>query len=95
MFGTWGSEAKHQPRLTLNDDMTVAGHDGCNGFSGSFTLSEDGRTATFGRLLGTLMACPGVDTWLSAAGSATLEDDTLIVFNRAGAEIGRLERVEP
>ena len=90
--GTWGSEDAGSPNLTLVDDGTVSGTDGCNRLSGSWT--QDGPTVTFERMISTLMACEGVDTWLSQVSTATLDGDVLTVLDQSGAEIGTLERAD-
>jgi heat shock protein HslJ len=44
-----------QAALTFNEDGTVAGNSGCNGFSGDYTV--EGNQITFGQIVSTLMAC--------------------------------------
>lgn len=46
-----GSEAS----ITFNDDGTLAGNSGCNGFGGEYTV--DGDQVTFSGLVSTLIAC--------------------------------------
>lgn len=92
VYGTWGEKANAKPYLELSDDGSVAGSDGCNRMTGNFTV--DGDTVTFGQLASTLMACEGVDTWLSKAETATVDGDTMTVFNTKGDEIGTLDRAE-
>jgi heat shock protein HslJ len=88
--GDWGSEADGQPNLTLAEDGKVSGTDGCNRLM--TTWEEDGDEIAFGDVAGTLLACVGVDRWLSAMASATVDGDTLVVRNEAGDEIGTLDR---
>lgn len=46
-----------QPYLTLNEnDNSVGGNGGCNGFGGTYTL-EDDQTIAFSQLLSTLKHC--------------------------------------
>lgn len=90
--GTWGSKANRGPYLEFKEDDSLVGHDGCNGFSGRFTLSDDGQTVVIHDLLGTLKACPGVDTWLRNAQSAVIDGDTLVIFDKSSEEIGRLQQ---
>ncbi len=92
VHGTWGEKVDAKPYLELSDDGSVAGSDGCNRMTGTFTV--DGDTVTFGQLASTLMACEGVDTWLSKAETATVDSDTMTVFNTKGDEIGTLDRAE-
>lgn len=88
--GLWISDENGRPRLEFHADGTVAGTDGCNGIHTTFTL--DGATATLAPALSTLKACTGVDTWLRAVHTVSLEGDELAVYDRAGAKIGRLVR---
>lgn len=94
--GRWaqmeGAEAygDRKPYLELSKDGTVSGTDGCNRLMGSWTF--DGSRISFEPLASTRMACQGVDTWLAAAASATLEGDTLAVFDADGKPIGSLVR---
>lgn len=94
--GHWGqtnaaeADSDRKPYLELSEDGTVSGTDGCNRLMGSWTV--DGSLVSFERLASTRMACEGVDTWLAAAASATLEGDTLMVFDAGGKLIGSLVR---
>ncbi|GAA3272428.1 META domain-containing protein [Paenarthrobacter aurescens] len=88
--GVWGdtSDAK-QPSLDLKSDGTATGTDGCNRLTGSW--KEDGKTISFGGFASTRMACEGVDTWLSNAATAKIQEDgKLAVFGQGGDEIGTL-----
>lgn len=88
--GVWGdtSDAK-QPSLDLKSDGNATGTDGCNRLMGSW--KEDGKTISFGGLASTRMACEGVDTWLSNASTAKIQEDgKLAVFGQGGDEIGTL-----
>jgi heat shock protein HslJ len=89
IVGTWGSTADKQPHLVF-DDGKVTGTDGCNGVSTTYTV--EGDTVTLGRFMSTQMACTGVDTWLRAVHTVTIDGDALIVRNSSGDEIGTLER---
>lgn len=88
--GTWGSSAEGQPQLVLAADGTLSGTDGCNRLAGSW--EQSGADVTFGQVASTLMACEGVDTWLSTLDSATIDGSTLHVKDQSGAEIGTLSR---
>lgn len=89
--GQWGGQEDREPHLSLTEDGRVSGHDGCNGFSGGYTVTDEG-TIRFHDVLGTLKGCPGVDTWLHRLASAEVRGDELVVFDSAGEEIGRLPR---
>ncbi|GAA3589252.1 META domain-containing protein [Klugiella xanthotipulae] len=89
--GTWGdAEAQNTPFLVVDAGGTISGSDGCNRLSG--TWSQEGDTVTFDQTASTLMACDGVDLWLSAARSATVDGDTLTVSNDTNEKIGTLTR---
>lgn len=89
--GVWGDETTADaPNLTLAEDGTVSGSDGCNRIVGSYT--HEGDTVTFAQLATTMRFCEGIDTWLSTGTSATVSGDSLLIFNDAGDEIGALER---
>ncbi|SJM59327.1 META domain-containing protein [Gulosibacter sp. 10] len=90
-IGEWGSTAPGQPHLEFSEEE-VSGSDGCNGLGGPWSQDADG-TLNIGPLVGTLMACPDVDTWLGEAYTAEVDGDLLRVYDREGAEIGTLERV--
>ncbi|MBO3103621.1 META domain-containing protein [Cellulomonas fengjieae] len=76
--------------LELASDGTVTGSDGCNQLNGTWELDDD--DIDFSDLAATMMACEGVDTWLSGADSATLAGDELTVIGENDAVIGTLER---
>lgn len=88
--GTWKSDDAGEPHLTLGDDLTVTGSDGCNGISTTYTI--DGDIIEFKSFFSTLKGCQGIDTWLSAVSTASVNGDTMTVLNRAGGEIGVLHR---
>ena len=87
--GTWGTPSvQGKPYLDLHTDGSVSGSDGCNRLTGSW--KQSGATVTFGHLASTLIACQGVDTWLSQAGSATISGSTMTVLNESKKHIGSL-----
>ena len=89
--GTWGDAATaDEPSLVLGDDGALTGTDGCNRLIGTWAAEAD--TVTFVEVASTRMMCEGVDTWLSALATGTVDGDTLTVFDESGEEIGTLER---
>ncbi|WP_226081361.1 META domain-containing protein [Mycetocola spongiae] len=91
--GTWSAEAPAAgaaPTLILEAGGRLGGSDGCNSLIGDWNIQGD--TLTFGAIGSTRMACEGVDTWLSAAATGTVDGDTLTVLDAAGNEIGHLTR---
>lgn len=88
--GLWGSQDPQQPWLELAEDGSLTGSDGCNTLTG--TWEGDGSRVDFGAIASTRMACEGVDTWLSAAGWATLQGGVMTVATPEGTVIGQLSR---
>ncbi|WP_147917235.1 META domain-containing protein [Ruania zhangjianzhongii] len=86
--GTWTGDEGTELELTV--EGLVTGTDGCNHLSG--TWEQDGETVTFSGMVGTLMACMDVDVWLTGPATATIDGDTMVVFNSEGAELGELQR---
>jgi len=91
--GEW-SQPKSSPLVYLQmlESGTVNGSDGCNQLNGTWKI--DGSTIEFGAFAATMMACDGVDTWLSGASSATVSDNELTVMDDKGKEIGTLEKTK-
>ncbi|WP_456824234.1 META domain-containing protein [Cellulomonas sp. P5_E12] len=91
--GEW-SQPKSEPLvyLELIEAGTVSGSDGCNQLNGTWKI--DGSTIEFGPFAATMMACDGVDTWLSGASSATVSGDVLTVLDDGGKKIGTLEKTD-
>jgi heat shock protein HslJ len=88
--GSWGSEKQGEPSLTIAEDGAFNGTDGCNSLSGKGTF--EGDTFAFGNFITTMMACPGVDTWLSQASTATANGKKLVVKDSTGKQIGTLDK---
>jgi heat shock protein HslJ len=88
--GVWGSTASGQPNLDIENDGTFSGSDGCNRLSGQGQI--DGDEITFGAIASTMMACEGVDTWLSKAATGNVKGDTMTVLDDSGKTIGTLDR---
>lgn len=95
VLGTWGEgTGAADPHLVFTEDGRVSGSDGCNSLSGSWRAKDDAVVVS--DVASTLMACPGVDTWLRGIAQATLSDDggRLTVTDDAGTRIGTLDRAE-
>lgn len=86
--GTWGAESG--PNLTLSEDGSLTGSDGCNQLMGSW--QQDGPEVDFRDVASTLKFCEGVDAWLAEVATGTVDGDTLILRNTDGESIGSLER---
>jgi hypothetical protein len=91
--GFWGTaDTAGLPFLAFTEDGKVSGSDGCNALSGEWEL--EGTTIDFSDMASTLMACEGVDTWLSALDAATISGETMTILDDADTEIGTLKFVE-
>ena len=88
VVGQWGGVPDGSPVLVFTPEGTFTGNDGCNTLGGSW--KQDGGRIVLEDMTMTLMACEGLDTWLSSASSATLEGMNLRVFDAQRAEIGVL-----
>jgi heat shock protein HslJ len=93
LVGTWVVDAifdaPNQPYLTIRDDGSWAGSDGCNGVEGTWEVGGDGAlTVEAGP--STLIACDGkpLPTLFANAASASVATmaggDTLILVDDAG-----------
>jgi len=88
--GTWGATGAGQPQLVLDADGGLSGTDGCNQLVGNWELADG--TIDFGEVASTMMACDGVDTWLSGLSTGRIDGSTLHVLDADGVEIGTLAR---
>lgn len=89
--GSFGGPDK--PGITVNDDGTWSGSDGCNGSGGRWASDGMSRlVATSGP--STLIGCDGVNApgWFSSAWLAAFDGDELVLFGYDGKELGRLTR---
>ena len=91
VVGDWGDSGdQREPSLTFEKDGKYHGPAGCNRVSGSW--QADGNIVDLGVMISTLMACEGVDTWLTNAKTAEVKGDTLVFVDENENEIGTLER---
>ncbi|WP_053385394.1 META domain-containing protein [Leucobacter celer] len=89
--GTWGdADSDSAPSLVIEEGGAFSGTDGCNRLAGTATF--DGDTIDFGDTASTLMACEGVDTWLSGLDTGTVVDGALQISDEGGAVIGSLPK---
>jgi heat shock protein HslJ len=73
--------------ITFNEDGTVAGNSGCNGFGGNYTV--EGDQVTFSEIVSTLIACEeplmsqeeAVLRVLTETASYAIEGNTLTLMN--------------
>ena len=90
LVGTWGSTAAKQPNLTIENDGSFSGTDGCNRLTGRGSI--DGNSITFGPIASTMMACTGVDEWLGKAVTGTAKGSTMVVYDMSGNQLGTLDK---
>lgn len=89
--GVWGDTGDSSaPSLDFAPGGRVNGTDGCNHMMGGWT--QDGASVTLDEMTSTLIGCPDVDTWLSAAATAEVDGETLELFDASGNPIGTLQR---
>ena len=89
--GQWGGAAEGPPVLWFSSGGHFNGNDGCNSLAGSWVV--DGARIELNDEIMTLVACLGMDTWLSSAAVVQVKGDTLHVTNADGQEIGTLPRL--
>ncbi|GAA3911097.1 META domain-containing protein [Microbacterium invictum] len=90
--GTWGTVAERSAYLVIDADGSLGGHDGCNGFGGSWEQSAAEDPIVFADVYMTLMACDFGDQWLTAGRSALVDGDRIVVFDEDGEVLGSLPR---
>ena len=90
--GTWGDPSMEaEPYLSLAEDGSLTGSDGCNRLSGSWSVDEADQVL-FENVASTRMFCEGVDDWLSSLSAAEISGITMTVLGQDGSEVGQLER---
>lgn len=90
--GTWGDPSvEAEPYLSLAEDGSLTGSDGCNRLSGSWSVDEADQVL-FENVASTRMFCEGVDDWLSSLSAAEISGTTMTVLGQDGSEVGQLER---
>ncbi|HEY1104697.1 MAG TPA: META domain-containing protein [Agromyces sp.] len=89
--GTWGTDGAQQAFLVIAADGTVTGSDGCNSLTGRWE-PEDGDRIEFDQMASTLVACDGVDQSLAQLDSASVDGDTLTVYDDHDAVVATLPR---
>ena len=92
VVGSWGSTQHGKPGLVIKADGSFSGTDGCNRMTG--TGSIEGSSIVFGTIATTLMACEGVDTWLSRASRGLAGPHTLTIYDATGSVIGTLNEAQ-
>jgi heat shock protein HslJ len=88
--GDWGQPGSGRPSLTITEDGSFQGTDGCNRLTGKGSISGD--VFDFGTMASTSMACSDVNTWLSRAETAKVDGTVLVIYRQGGDKIGTLPR---
>ncbi len=88
--GYWIEKAgSEKPFLAISANRSFSGNDGCNNIFGSWTAGSDG-SVQFIHVGMTLMACAGVDQWLSTLATGRLQGGVLTIESADGKVIGHL-----
>ena len=89
-IGEWvESDKAIAPFLTISADGKFSGNDGCNTLLGTWSFANE--QTSFSGVASTLMACQGVDTWLSALSTATVQNGVMTVQSEDGSVLGQLQ----
>src|SRR5690606_14529390 len=92
-LGRW-QDPESQRRLTLNQDQTASGNDGCNTFGGEWAPAEDAEGITFQATGGsTQIACPEVPESFADWDRALLVGETLEIHLEDGRRLVTLTRL--
>lgn len=92
--GTWTPTAGQDAYAQFAADGTVAGSSGCGPDDGRWAVGPAGEFLATTEVKMTFVACPGppVDHWLADADLAGFDDETLVLLDADGTELGRLVR---
>jgi copper homeostasis protein (lipoprotein) len=89
-------EGKAEPYIVLQSTTKqIVGHGGCNRFSGGYTIQRDALTLS--EITTTRMACPDIETenaflnGLESVARWRLQDNQLVLLDKAGADVLRFE----
>lgn len=89
--GQWGKVGARSAYLTIFDDGTVMGSDGCNGIGGTWSLSSE--AVEFSDMFTTLVMCPPRESDLQGAVvAAVAQGDIMYVLDADRNVIGMLQR---
>jgi heat shock protein HslJ len=88
--GYWvESDTPTAPFLSLQADGRYSGNDGCNSLTGSWEQADDEAVLLTGGAM-TLMACDGVDQWLSQAVQGRVRAGVMTLQAADGTVLGQL-----
>ena len=94
-IGYWvESRTPTAPFLSISADRTFSGSDGCNNLVGTWETADDGATRFLSPAT-TLMACEGVDGWLSKASLGRVVAGVMTLQAEDGTVLGQLTALWP
>lgn len=89
-IGQWvESDAEGAPFILISADGSFGGDDGCNVFTGSWELADDGAIL-FTQIASTLRYCEGLDTWLTQAAKGRVLAGVMTIEDADGLVLGQL-----
>jgi len=89
-IGYWvESNSPDAPFLSIQADGRYTGNDGCNSLTGSWEQADDETVLFIGGAM-TLMACDGVDQWLSQASQGRVRAGVMTLQSADGTVLGQL-----
>lgn len=90
-IGYWVEEATPEsPFLSIAADGRFTGNDGCNNLVGTWVAGADDQSVDFGGVGMTLMACEGVDQWLSGLARGRVIGGVMTIEAADGTVLGQL-----
>ncbi len=91
-LGRWTSTEFDGAFVSIADDGTFTGDDGCNGLGGSWKMADDGTSLELSEVFQTLMGCEEGTSW--AAGPTTFSEQSgkLVVTGEGGTVLDTLTR---
>jgi hypothetical protein len=86
-----GPRSRQSPGVVFGADGGYTASDGCNGTRGRWTAGDGSFVGTGGA--STLIGCNNVNVggWIASAASAGLDGNVLVLLDRSGHELGRLQ----
>ena len=89
-IGYWvESNTPTAPFLSIQADGSYSGNDGCNVITGTWEQADDEAIVFTGGAM-TLMACEGVDQWLSQAAQGRVQAGVMTLQSADGTVLGQL-----
>ena len=93
IIGRWAAEQNERAFLEFQEDGRLRGSDGANTIATSWSDEAEGLMVK--PSMTTLMAAPGMLTWVTRARRVAPDGDRLEVFDAADKHVGTLLRQPP